>query len=138
LKELIFEFGAIDLGFFGNTFTWARGRWGSFTIRRRLDKAIASISWHLAFPKVAVTHLGTLKSNHTPILLDTNLKDSFTRRPLWFEATWVRDNECNFVVEKAWNEEACGLAFIKLYKKQAKTKETLRKWNKEVLGTAKS
>nr|POF07495.1 hypothetical protein CFP56_20185 [Quercus suber] len=41
-------------------------------------------------------------------------------------------------MEKAWNEEACGLAFIKFYKKQAKTRETLRKWNKEVLGTVKS
>lgn len=27
LKELIFESRAIDLGYSGNAFTWARGRW---------------------------------------------------------------------------------------------------------------
>lgn len=71
-----------------------------------MDRAIASISWRLTFPKATVTHLGTLKSNHTPILLDTNPNDSFTRRPFWFEAAWIRDNGCNFVVDKPWNEEA--------------------------------
>lgn len=35
LKELIFEFGAIDMGYSSNSFTWARGRWGSFAIERR-------------------------------------------------------------------------------------------------------
>lgn len=72
LKELIFEFEAIDLGVFGNTFTWARGRWGSAAIKKRLDKGIASISWCLAFPKAIVIHLRAIKSDHTPILLDTN------------------------------------------------------------------
>ena len=60
LKELIFEFEAIDLGFFGNTFTWARRRWGSVTIKKRSDKRIASISWCLAFPKATMTHLGVI------------------------------------------------------------------------------
>ena len=72
LKELIFEFGAIDLGCFGNAFTWARGRWGSVVIKKRLDKGIASISWCLAFHIATVTHLGAIKFDHTPILLDTN------------------------------------------------------------------
>ena len=35
-------------------------------------------------------------------------------------------------MEKAWNKETRGSAFFKLYKKQAKTREALRKWNKEV------
>ena len=38
------------------------------------------------------------------------------------------------LLEKAWNEETRGLAFFKLYKKQAKTREALHKGNKEVFG----
>jgi len=57
LKELIFGFGAIDLGFSSNTFMWAKGKWSSSTIKKRLDRAIGSISWRLAFPKAVVTHL---------------------------------------------------------------------------------
>lgn len=130
LKELIFEHGAIDLGYLGNAFTWARGSWGSSAIKRRLDRAIASISWRLAFLKAAVAHLGAINSDHTPILLDTNLKESFAQRPFRFEAAWIRDNGCNSVVEKAWKAEVSGSALDKLYKKQDLTRRALRKWNK--------
>nr|POE97429.1 hypothetical protein CFP56_05424 [Quercus suber] len=134
LKEFIFEFSAIDLGFSGNSYTWARGRWGSSAIKRRLDRGIASILWRLAFPSAAMAHLGAFKSNHTPILLDTNPKDSFAHRPFRFEAAWIRDSGCNSIVEKAWNVQARGPTFFKLLKKQANTRDALRKWNKEVFG----
>ena len=132
LKEFIFEFDAIDLGFAGNSFTWARGRWGSTAIKRRLDRGIASISWRLAFPSAARAHLGAFKSDHTPILLDTNPEDSFAYRPFKFEAAWIRDSGCNSIVEKAWNLQTRGSPFFKLFKKQANTRDALQKWNKEV------
>ena len=119
LKDLIYEFGAVDFGFSGNKYTWVRGQWGSSAIKRRLDREIASISWRLTFPKASVTHLGAINSDHTPILLDTNLDDSFAHRPFRFEAAWVRDNGCNTVVEKAWNEVSGGSALVNFCKKQA-------------------
>ena len=75
-------------------------QWASSAIKRRLDRGIASISWRLAFPKASVSHLGAINSDHTPILLDTNPDDSFAHRPFRFEAAWVRDNGCIFVVER--------------------------------------
>lgn len=134
LKELIFEFRAIDLGYLGNSFTWARGSWGCSAIKRRLDRGIASISWRLAFPKAAVSHLGAIKSNHASILLNINPENNFAHRPFWFEMAWIRDNGCNSIVEKAWESVSSGIAFTKLYKKQDATREALRKWNKEVFG----
>lgn len=100
LKELVFEFGAIDLGYLGNAYTWARGKWGSAAIKRRLDRAIAT-----------VTHLGAIKSDHKPILLDTNPSQSFTNRPFRFEAAWIRDNGCNSVVKEAWSRYESGSKF---------------------------
>ena len=79
-----------------------------------------------------MSHLGAIKSDHTPILLDTNPKDSFAHKPFRFEATWIHDNGYNSIIEKAWNEETHGQAFVRLYKKQAATREALQKWNKEV------
>lgn len=134
LKELLFEFNAVDLGNSGNKFTWAKGRWGNTVIKRRLDRGVASISWRLAFPKATITLLGATKSDHTPILLDTYPKDSFAHRPLRFEAVWLRDESCQFVIENAWIIEASGSDFVKLYKKQASTRDALRKWNKQIFG----
>ena len=81
-----------------------------------------------------MAHLGAFKSNHTPILLDTNPEDSFAHRPFRFEAAWIRDSGCNSIVEKAWNMQNRGSAFFKLFNKQANTKDALLKWNKEVFG----
>ncbi|XP_075665040.1 uncharacterized protein LOC142634633 [Castanea sativa] len=134
LKGLIFEFGVVDLGCLGNKYTWAKGRWGNVAIKRRLDRGIASIPWRLASPKASIAHLGAINSNHTPILLDNNPKDNFAHRPFRFEAVKVRDNGCNAIVKKAWNEEVSGSAMVRLCKKQATTRDTLRKWNKEVFG----
>ena len=64
----MFEFNAVDLGYSGNKFTWVRGKWGKAAIKRRLDRGMASISWRLV-----ISQLGVIKSDHTPILLDTNL-----------------------------------------------------------------
>ena len=44
LKELLFEFNAVDLGYSRNKYTWARGKWGKASIKRRLDRGVASIS----------------------------------------------------------------------------------------------
>ena len=138
LKELFSEFGAIDLGFSGSKFTWARGKWGCAAIKRRLDRGVSSISWRLAFPKTSVSHLGAIKSNHAPILLDTNPEEAFAHRPFRFEAAWIRDDSCVEVVEKAWNTSVRGSELVKLCKKQATTKDALRIWNRKIFGVCQN
>nr|POE84480.1 hypothetical protein CFP56_62026 [Quercus suber] len=64
LKDLMFEFRAIDLGFSKNKFTWAKYKFKSAAIKRRLDRGIASIAWRLAFPKAYISHLRAISSNH--------------------------------------------------------------------------
>nr|POF10195.1 hypothetical protein CFP56_14135 [Quercus suber] len=130
----MFEFGAVDLGYNGSKFTWAKGKWGNASIKRRLDRGIANISWRLAFPNATISHLGAIRSDHAPILLDTNPQSTFAHRPFRFEAAWLRDNRCQPVIAQAWKETVGGSDFIKLCKKQATTRDVLRKWNKEVFG----
>ena len=101
----MFDLGALDLGYSGNKFTWAKGRWGSATIKERLDRGLASISWRLVFPKASVQHLGALNSDHLPILLDINPNDCFSPCPFRFEAAWIWDERCQEVIEQAWNIE---------------------------------
>lgn len=94
--------------------------------------------WRLAFPNASIAHLGAINSDHAHILLETNPEDTFAHRPFRFEAVWIRDDRCTAVVEKAWNEEVRGSDFVKLYKKQAGTRDALCKWNKKVFGNCQS
>ena len=86
LKELMFEYNAVDLGYSGDKFTWAKGKWGNASIKRRLGRGVASIAWRLAYPKATISHLSAINSDHAPIMLDTNPSDTFTHRPFRFKA----------------------------------------------------
>jgi hypothetical protein len=132
LNNLMFDLGAVDLGLSGTKFTWCNKRWGSGCIRERLDRGIANTSWRLAFPRAVVFHLGVVKSNHCPILIDTNPVDVRVPRPFRFEAMWANDPWCFDVVNEAWQREVFGNDCFKLYKKQYFTTSTLQIWNKEV------
>ncbi|XP_075652129.1 uncharacterized protein LOC142622523 [Castanea sativa] len=127
LKDLMFEVGAIDLGYSGGKYTWAKGKWGKTAIKIRLDRGIANITWRLAYPKATLSHLGTIGSDHTPIVLDTSPQTKFAHRPFRFEVAWLRDERCASVIDSAWNDEPSGSEFIQLCKKQAATRDTLLK-----------
>ena len=38
------------------------------------------------------------------------------------------------MIDKVWNIKESGSDFVKLYKRQASTRDALWKWNKEVFG----
>uniref|UniRef100_A0A2N9G2U3 CCHC-type domain-containing protein n=1 Tax=Fagus sylvatica TaxID=28930 RepID=A0A2N9G2U3_FAGSY len=86
---------AVDLGFSSNKFNWCNRRWGKGCIRERLDRSIASTEWRVLFPKTVLYHLRAIRSDHAPLLLDTNPCDFFSPRPFRFEAAWLRDPSCS-------------------------------------------
>uniref|UniRef100_A0A2N9FQS3 Reverse transcriptase domain-containing protein n=1 Tax=Fagus sylvatica TaxID=28930 RepID=A0A2N9FQS3_FAGSY len=134
LRELLFDLAAIDLGFSSNKYTWWNKRWGLGAIRERLDRAIANVSWRLAFPKAAVTHLGAINSDHAPLLIDTNPIDEYCPRPFRFEAMWTKDHQCGNVIKEAWSTRFVGSHPLVFYCKQAKTISALKKWNRDSFG----
>jgi exonuclease III len=134
LRELLFDLGAVDLGFSGNKFTWRNNRWGKGSICERLDRAIASMNWRTTFPKATVMHLGAINSDHAPLLIDTNPREEFLPRPFRFEAMWTRDHCCSEVIKEAWKTKVFGSPCFKLARKQEVTSVALRKWNKHEFG----
>ena len=134
LKDIMFDLGAVDLGFAGNKFTWSNRRWGRNSIRERLDRGIANIEWRLAFPKANVIHLSAVNSDHCPLLIDTNPQDSFSPRPFRFEAVWAKDPRCYEVINQAWKKQFVGSVGFRLFQKQRVTAEALKHWNKTIFG----
>ncbi len=86
LREIRFDLRAIDLGFYDSRFTWTNKCWGRNSIRERLDRGISNVSWRVLFPKAVIYHLGAIKSDHCPIMTDTQPVERFSYRPFRFEA----------------------------------------------------
>lgn len=61
--------GLVDLHMIGDRFTWHRNTHGVRSMAMKLDRAIASFPWRLAFPDALVEVLCRYHSDHNPLLL---------------------------------------------------------------------
>lgn len=71
-KNFIMEHSLFDLGFVGYPCSW-NNRWaGEGNNQEHLDRFLASNQWQGLYEYYKVYHLEELRSNHRPILLDSN------------------------------------------------------------------
>jgi hypothetical protein len=133
-KGFIDHFGLVDLGFSGNPFTWCNQRQGNDTIKERLDRGIANLSWIHVHPEFTLKHIPSSNSGHHPILLDTDHPSSNLPRPFRFEEFWTKDPSCGAVVDAAWKNFVNGSPAHCLVKKQHRTKASLLRWNHSHFG----
>jgi hypothetical protein len=103
-RDVLSECALEDLGFSGNPFTWKRGM-----IRERLDRAVANGNWMIMHPGATLQHLEFTRSDHRPILLDTDYQlpvGNSRPGPKRFEAKWFREEGFCQEVQRAWDAAA--------------------------------
>ncbi|KAF4367779.1 hypothetical protein G4B88_011080 [Cannabis sativa] len=125
--------GLIDLGYNGVKFTWCRRGSNSTSSpslkRARLDRALASVDWRLAWPNAIVSHLTATSSDHNPIILDTCGGRHCSKPQFKYELMWERDPRVFWVVKNAWMTQTHRNPMVNMYRKIKATKEHLQKWN---------
>ncbi|KAM6575695.1 hypothetical protein CsatA_024022 [Cannabis sativa] len=106
LRRMVHRTGLIDLGYLGVTYTWFKKSvdpsGGSSLKRARLDRALASTDWRIAWPNAILSHLTTAFSDHNPILLDTLGGKRCTKPQFKYKMMWERDHRLLWVVKRAW------------------------------------
>lgn len=127
LRRVMDDHGLIYLGFIGHAFTWNNRRGGLANIQERLDR-VANAAWKLLFPKVVITHLTALNSDHKPILLQTNPQMDNNPKSFKFESMWINHVDTGLVIQEAWNRHKPFLSKLK------NTKLALKEWNKKMYG----
>ncbi|KAI7989214.1 hypothetical protein LOK49_LG13G00063 [Camellia lanceoleosa] len=61
----------MDLGCSGPNLTWSNGRQGLANTLERLDRAVCTSEWRLAFPEGVVRNLPRTYSDHSPLIVYT-------------------------------------------------------------------
>ena len=61
--------GLCDLGFIGSKFTWLYQTSSGVQIRKRLDRALATLEWMSLYPTAKLHHLSSSVSDHFPLSL---------------------------------------------------------------------
>lgn len=107
-RQFLNTFGLVDLGFYGNPYTWSNNREGRHLIKEILDRALATTQLIHLFPTCTVRHLPAHNSDHNPILLDTIFTNVYLPCPFRFEEFWLKDPSCGSVISAAWSSTFVG------------------------------
>ncbi|XP_023926559.1 uncharacterized protein LOC112037983 [Quercus suber] len=105
-REVLDRCSLVDLSFIGYPFIWNNKRPGLANTRECLDSAVATKDWKEMYPECTVTHLHSHASDHVPIILQTKpTRNHFTKsaRSFRFEESWLLWEDCEAVVQEAWN-----------------------------------
>jgi hypothetical protein len=128
-----------DLGFEGDIFTWRNNNFRvDGYIRERLDRAVANPEWCARFPNYKVMNGCPEHSDHRPVTVsvDQPYRRGTPRNNLLnrcFEAQWLLEEDCEKVVNSAWEEAAargasCTMDLLK------SVSNDLHIWSRDVLG----
>ena len=141
-REVLLQYGLVDLGFQGNIFTWSNGREGEGFVQERLDRACGTIEWRALFPHVKVTHLQVTYSDHVPILRSTHPPIGHRKRkrqPRRFEEKWSMHPDCEGLIREIWGRGTQnGSPMFKLFEKIKQCRVALVEWSKAIFGNSKT
>ena len=88
----------------GYPFTWERSRGTPWWVEEKLDRGLASQSWHDIFPATYITNEDASPSNHSTIILCTEGSTTTRRYRFRFENAWLCDDDCTALILQSWNK----------------------------------
>ena len=130
-QDTLMECEQADIGFSGDIFTWQRGR-----IRERLDRGVANTQWNILFPDAQLTNGEMVKSDHRPLIVDTDSPRGHSLHkegPRRFEARWLKEETVEEIIQAAWARSVAQGNKPNLMKKVNAMHKDLHVWDRKVL-----
>ena len=88
----------------GGIFTWRRPCAGNCLVYRKLDRAMADVSWCMAFSEAYIEVLCKFHSDYNPLLLRCGIPPQRHRHTLRFESAWITHPSYLNLVKDAWKK----------------------------------
>ncbi|XP_074318115.1 uncharacterized protein LOC141654904 [Silene latifolia] len=101
-REAVDVCGLRDVSWEGYNFSWDNSQVGEANRQCMLDRAMCSASWIDKFPYAQLTYLDREWSDHAPIKLCLNKRDSGgnKKRGFKFEQIWVGEDGCREAIDR--------------------------------------
>ena len=99
-----------DLGYRGYPSTWTNKWPGDANTKMRLDEVVALKGWREKFLMSTMVHLPSYASNHLPITIQVQTfshQQKRLDRCFKFKENWLLWDDCEEVVQGAWNMARC-------------------------------
>ncbi|KAL3514833.1 hypothetical protein ACH5RR_027550 [Cinchona calisaya] len=118
---------------------------GGALARARLDRACLDVHWGNLFPATKIMHKWSHASDHVPIMArlheevwqrHSRVRRRKDRRRFRFEATWLKNEECEGIIQRGWSTNGNNLQNIGIKGKIDSYKRGLEEWRKKSFGNA--
>ncbi|CAN1132906.1 hypothetical protein LINPERHAP2_LOCUS7324 [Linum perenne] len=111
----------------GPWFTWQNG-----SIARRLDRVLNDDDWQIEFPQSQVLILPPFISDHSGLLLNTDVRLKTLPKSFKFFKMWCSHPSYDHIVQEKWKMAVTGSPLIRICKKLQFIKGELKKLNRRV------
>ncbi len=132
-RDVLDDYGFVDLGYTSPQFTWTNNRVGDVTWER-LDRVVATPEWLTLFPSARVHHLDYRWSDHKSIWVGTKPMVIHHRKPFRFEKVWTSDHGYEETIEAAWKTIKPGVPMYIVWEKIHACRRGLHKWGSNNFG----
>ncbi|XP_019223633.1 PREDICTED: uncharacterized protein LOC109205377 [Nicotiana attenuata] len=89
--SMIEDCGLTDLGYYGPRYTWSNGRGPCSIVWKRLDRGLVNDNWLATFSATTISHLDSTGSDHSPLLMDMNVRPDSTKKYFKFLNCWTEN-----------------------------------------------
>lgn len=107
-NKLLSDCEVVSMNASGAPFTWCNGHQDNSVIFERLDQAVANPDWVRLFPNCEFQNLPILRSDHGPILFNSNDTPRRVPKAFKFEAMWLTHKDFDKVVNQIWDASYSG------------------------------
>lgn len=129
LSTMMDDCSFIDMDTVGGLFTWRKNVQNGGHTRKRLDRCMADVAWHMHFPDALVELLPPHNSDHNPLLVSCSKSPSKRVKSFHFQASWISHPDYGSLVRSTWNNTPGDVTF-----KLHKIMEESQTFNTEIFG----
>lgn len=108
---------------------WTNYIKGHKVVLERIDRFLCSTSWMEMYLKHECSNLSIIRSDHSPLFLNTVHRVGFIPRPTQFEAWWLLVEEAVDIMRNSWNRNDEGSQLFKVMRRNQWMMKEVRKWN---------
>ncbi|XP_027158428.1 uncharacterized protein LOC113760053 [Coffea eugenioides] len=135
-RKFINENQLLDVGYIGKPWTWSNNWYGNGEIKERLDRGLCSMKWSQCYEDARCTHIDSIASDHSMLLLETEKKRKRWKKRFQFDKRWLQHDDIVEVVKKAWDVQCEGTKWFKVKEKIKNCRIELLKWSNKKKGNS--
>lgn len=114
----------------------SNGRGPCLIVWKRLNRGLINDSWLTVFPATTITDITSVGSDHSPLLMEMNVRQDTCRKYIKFLDCWVENDTFISLIHKVWSMNVTGNLMWIFHQKLKVVTKPVSLWSRNNMGTS--